>query len=399
MQILIVATSVTPFAPHTDLAEFTQQLATSLANRHHDVTLFSLFFPSITIHQPLARRLTKYTAPSGDTSFTFSIYETKLPGSNVNVTLIAADPRSDTTPPLLPETILHNASLVLCEEKHFFPSVVHLIGTSSNKFTPSWGERRTSQGRGIITLSTEMSPSEGSSFPNRLVTTRIFDEERSTLPISTGIDTQAWNAPSSDEKTTLKRAIREQYRLADRPGALVLVPIESDMEAMRFFQLYAQNESSLLTRSQFLILAKPISSTITDQLEQLSREYSRSIGVTSLDEANEIRRTFVGSDAILILEDHADPWTLHLKAAQSGAVPIVPDQTRLAETLVHLDSASGTGNALLWDRHHDGLVRELHRFLEMYEANSSELSTLRQNAIRIPYTWDETVARYEALYR
>ena len=228
--------------------------------------------------------------------------------------------------------------------------------------------------------------------------------------IPNGVNARVWNpatdrvlperfsADSLDGKRVCRAALLAECHLAPRPAGPVIAMV-TRLAAQQGIDLLVPLLDRLLAQDVRLIVLGEGNTKFERELAIASRRHPERFAYRRGSDLPLAHRISAGADLFLI-PSHSEPGGQSaMHALKYGAVPIARAVGGLSETLHDDDPTSGHGNAILF--HHDSPAAfwdAIGRALGLF-ADPARWAGLVQRAMASDCSWDQTAARYEAVYQ
>jgi len=225
--------------------------------------------------------------------------------------------------------------------------------------------------------------------------------------IPDGLDAASWN-PLTDihlgarfdpadlsGKSVSKGNIQFELELPVRPEVPLVAAPAQGLAAAEGEQLVALADSLLRNDVQLVIRL----GTQDDEraLSALVERFDGKLALWKSDDDEALHRMIAGADFLLLPDGRVGK--LHLAALRYGTLPIARRQGPVADTTLDCDQRLETGNAFLAESTDtEGLLSAAQRALAAYSL-TQPFDRLRRRAMRVDSSWERSARRYEYLYR
>ena len=223
-----------------------------------------------------------------------------------------------------------------------------------------------------------------------------------------GIDVRAWD-PATDpalaarfdstsiEKRTANRvALAEEAGLAADPNSFLLGMV-SRLDSQKGFDIALPALLRWLETGGQLVALGSGDPAIERGLAELELRFPGRASVRLRFDPPYARRIYGGADGILIPSRYEPCGLTQMLAMRYGAVPIARRTGGLADTIVDVGDAGGTG--VLFDGYDPvSLAHALDRVVRVYAHPESWLE-LQRRGMEKDFSWDRSAEEYEGIYR
>jgi starch synthase len=452
VEILFIASAVSPYEPRPAAAEPCAALAKALRGLGHHVTVISPLRRIDPSAHSLARRLSTLETSVGETRYVCEIYDGRTSGG-VDLLFIGCQalfgkPGAPTAEPVdeaLLALVFGQAAAQLAGNLEPRPEVVHAhdyqaaaalallpdelakrvlsihdlngVGELDRYPTPA-ALATTDVGAGLLavglgaargvvvngeTLAAELqAPDAGGPLA------RVLARHPGKLTgIPDGLDAASWN-PLTDVhlgarfdpadlsgKSVNKGNIQFELELPVRPEVPLVAAVASGLSDAERAALKELAEA--LLRNDVQLVIRLGGADDERPLAELAERFDGKLALWKSDEDEALHRLLAGADFALLLDGR--PNRLHLAALRYGTLPIARRQGPVADTTLDCDQRLETGNAFLAEGAEvAGLLSAAQRALAAYSL-TQPFDRLRRRAMRADSSWERSARRHEYLYR
>ncbi len=133
--------------------------------------------------------------------------------------------------------------------------------------------------------------------------------------------------------------------------------------------------------------------------QELAIRYPKQIGLRIGYDEGLAHRIYAGSDFYLMPSLYEPCGLSQLYAMRYGAIPVVRATGGLDDTVQQWNPKNQTGDGIKFQKpESDELLTAFEQALQIYR-RPKDLSVLRQNAMKMNFSWDQSVVHYETLYQ
>lgn len=210
-------------------------------------------------------------------------------------------------------------------------------------------------------------------------------DPRTDPHLATPFEADDWKGKRANAET-----IRRQFGLAVSRGPLFA--IVSRLVHQKGIDLSIGAAETILAGGGQLVAIGQGESRIEGALRDLARRHPDAVGVHVGFDETDARRTFAGSD-FLLMPSRFEPCGLaQMYAQRFGSLPIVHRTGGLADTV-----EDGVTGFTFGEASSRGFSGAIHRALDTF-GRKKRLNAMRRNAMSRSFGWDEAALDYSALY-
>ncbi|WP_198662666.1 glycogen synthase GlgA [Primorskyibacter marinus] len=238
-----------------------------------------------------------------------------------------------------------------------------------------------------------------------LIATRAVDLHG----ILNGIDLEVWNpeacahpysAKTLTKKAVATAALRDRFELAETDGPLAIVV--SRLTGQKGLDLLPGLLPEFIAHGGTLALLGSGDAALEAAYTGLAKEYPGKIGVHIGYDEDLSQLMFAGGDAVLIPSRFEPCGLTQLYGLRFGTLPVVAATGGLADTVIHandaaLDAGVATGLAF-HPTDATAFSHSMRRLCTLF-ADRKLWQQMMRNAMRQPVGWENSSARYAALYQ
>ncbi len=227
--------------------------------------------------------------------------------------------------------------------------------------------------------------------------------------ILNGIDLEVWNpqagphpysAKTLSKKTAATTALRDRFGLAETDGPLAIVV--SRLTGQKGLDLLPGLLPEFIAHGGTLALLGSGDAGLEAAYTGLAKEYPGKIGVHIGYDEDLSQLMFAGGDAVLIPSRFEPCGLTQLYGLRFGTLPVVAATGGLADTVIHANDAAldaGVATGLTFHpTDATAFSHSLRRLCTLF-ADRKLWQQMMRNAMRQPVGWENSSARYAAIYQ
>ncbi len=198
-------------------------------------------------------------------------------------------------------------------------------------------------------------------------------------------------------KTKCKEELQRVFGLPEAP-ATPIVAMVSRLASHKGFDLVKYAIERLLQRDVQFVLLGTGEEELETFFENLQKRYPEKVSVLLAYNKDVSKQIYAGAD-IFLMPSKSEPCGLaQMIASRYGTVPVVREVGGLYDTIHPYDPTTGEGNGITFCTY-DALdmLGAVLRALDLYE-NGEQWSRLRNNAMKMDFSWDNSAKKYLAMY-
>lgn len=247
---------------------------------------------------------------------------------------------------------------------------------------------------------------------------RLLDEKLShkLCGILNGIDYEMYN-PMTDKhiyqhyeigdlegKKANKKAFQREYGLEERD--CMMIAVISRITDQKGFDLLKQTVEHMWVMDkimqmdvQFVVLGTG-EADYENMFKHFAYKYGERAGIFLTFNEPLAQKIYAASD-VFLMPSAFEPCGLgQLMAMRYGSVPVVRKTGGLKDTVAHYNALTGEGTGFEFEDYSGyWLYRKLEEAYHYYQEEPETFEKIRENGMRIPFSWGESAKKYEDMYK
>ncbi len=205
-----------------------------------------------------------------------------------------------------------------------------------------------------------------------------------------------YDVDSIQDKKINKTELQKQLNLPTRD--VPLFGIVSRLADQKGFDILAVAIEELLSKDIQLVVLGTGEGRYEHLFRSLAYRYPHKLSANIFFNEGLAQKIYGGAD-IFLMPSLFEPCGLgQLYAMRYGTIPVVRNTGGLADTVVHYNPETKTGNGIVFDNYDAwGLMWGINEALKYYY--SDQWTTIIKNAMNSDFSWDRSAEKYVRLYK
>lgn len=200
-----------------------------------------------------------------------------------------------------------------------------------------------------------------------------------------------------DVKKENKKHLQQLLKLEERD--VPIISIISRLADQKGMDLIMESINHIMEQDvQFVVLGTGEMRYEAFVLE-MAKKYPNKFSANVMFDEVIAQKIYAGSD-IFLMPSLFEPCGLgQMFALRYGTIPLVRKTGGLADTIVHFDAETKTGNGFVFEDHDaNGLIWAFDYALEIWNKGEETWNVLVKNALSCNFSWNDSAVKYKDMY-